>query len=72
MAGKRKCNIEAVYFKTGMVYLREEASVHNKVGTMRDLDPSPDEFVPVKWRFKWTGPHMVLRALLGTCTSLQA
>ena len=55
-----------------MVYLREETSVHNKVGAMRDLDPSPDEFVAVKWHFKWTGPHMILRALLGTCTSLQA
>ena len=60
VAGKRKRNIEAIHFKTGdMVYLREEASVHNKVGKMRDLIPSPDEFVPVKWRFKWTGPHLV-------------
>jgi transposase InsO family protein len=61
-AGKRKRNIEAICFKTGdMVYLREEASVHNKVGKMRDLVPNPDEFVPLKWRFKWTGPHLVMK-----------
>ncbi len=26
---------------------------------MRDLVPDPNDFVPMKWRFKWTGPHLV-------------
>ena len=26
---------------------------------VRDLVPDPNDFVPMKWRFKWTGPHLV-------------
>ena len=43
------------------LYLRAEALVHNKLGNtrVRDLVPDPNDFVPMKWRFKWTGPHLV-------------
>ena len=41
--------------------LGAEALVHNKLGNMcmRDLVPDPNDFVPMKWHFKWTGPHLV-------------
>ena len=60
--GKRKRDVEVIRFRAGdVVYLHEESSVHNKVGKMRELTPDPLDFVPMKWRFRWTGPHLVLR-----------
>ena len=56
--------IPKVLFERGdPVYLREESSVHNKVGAMRVEVPNPKAFVPRKWCFKWTGIHEVLRAV---------
>ena len=61
-SGKRRREINVIRFKAGdRVYLRAEALVHNKLGNtrVRDLVPDPNDFVPMKWRFKWTGPHLV-------------
>ena len=30
---------------------------------MREVVPNAQDFVPMKWRFKWTGPHIVLKAV---------
>ena len=55
---------EPIHFEIGdSVYLREDTSVHNKVGVMREVVPNAQDFVPMKWRFKWTGPHIVLKAI---------
>jgi transposase InsO family protein len=57
-------DLQEVRFKVGdQVYLREDASVHNKVGAMRVEVPNAEAFIPRKWRFKWTGIHEVLQII---------
>jgi len=59
-----RTNVQPVRFEPGdLVYLREETSVFGKEGAMRVTVPTPQQFVPRKWCFKWTGPHQVVKSL---------
>ena len=53
-----------ISFKRGdLAYWRSRNTPENAVGAMRIDIPTSEEFKPRKLMFRWSGPHMIVRAL---------
>jgi hypothetical protein len=55
-----------VYERGDPVFLEEHKSVDNVHGSLRQSDEPCASFVPDKWTFQWTGPHVVIRRMADT------
>jgi hypothetical protein len=56
-------NVPATFKRNDLVFWHEPKRVGQVQGRMRVAPVKSGEFAPIKWRFKWSGPHRFIKNL---------